>query len=308
MLVACVALLLAGVVAVIADRGGGDGADLAADASPLTTSEVTTATSEAAGSGTGETGEIQPSTTAPAAATADPDAGSTDDGSTGSTDDSAAETATTTTTAATTTNPTSTTSTPAGSALTSPAPTPAGTYRYDTDGTMTLGTTERKLPPVTTLTVDEVDGEGRQLQVRDMRDENGDGTITRTTFRLDGEGTYLEQIELESSFSGLGQTAVLTATSPFLLVPADAAEGTTTTGRLEGDGIVADITFTIKRAGPETSDTHLLVELSGDVEGTQTSDLVVRSSDRLTVSEDVDSDVRSGGFRVTSRYTATLQG
>lgn len=306
MLAACVALLLAGVVAVIADGGGDDGADLAADASPLTTSEVTTATSEVGGSGTDETGETEPSTIAPAAATTDPAAGSTDDGSTA---DGAAEPATTTTTAApTTTDPTSTTPPPAGSASTSPAPTPAGTYRYDTDGTMTLGTTERKLPPVTSLTVDEVDGEGRQLQVRDMRDENGDGTITRTTFRLAGEGTYLEQIELESSFSGLGQTAVLTATSPFLLVPADAAEGTTTTGRLEGDGIVADITFTIERAGPETSDTHLLVELSGEVEGTQTSDLVVRSSDRLTLSEDVDSDVRSGGFRVTSRYTATLQG
>lgn len=303
MLAACVALLLAGVVAVIVDGRDDDGTDLAsvADASPTTTLEGDTTTSEAAAADAEQRGGTVPSTTEGGTAATDPGAEATAGG--------ADEALATTTTAPTTTTPTSASAAPAGSAESaSPSPTPAGTYRYDTDGTMTLGTTERKLPPVTTLTVGEIDGEGRQLQVRDMRDDNGDGTITRTTFRLAPEGTYLEQIELESSFSGLGQTAVLTAAAPFLLVPADAAEGTTTTGRLEGDGIVADITFTLRRVGSETSDTHLLVELSGDVEGTQTSDLVVRSSDRLTLSEDVDSDVRSGGFQVTSQYTATLQG
>lgn len=190
---------------------------------------------------------------------------------------------------------------------TAPQPTTPGTYEYDTDGTLKLGNTSRDLPPVTTLVVAEPDADGRQVHVRDLRDDAGDGSVTRTTFRTTPEGVFLERLEIESSFSGFGQTSVLVATSPFLVIPAGATTGTTTTGTLSGDGTTAEVTFRLTELGPVESTSEIEAVLSGNIEGTQSSTQRARTSDRLIVFEHVVSDVMASGVRVQSDYEATLR-
>ena len=187
-----------------------------------------------------------------------------------------------------------------------PSPVAPGTYRYATQGTMTIGTSSRDLPPETTLTAEQADGDGRQVQSRDMRDANGDGSVTRTTMRYAADGVYLERLVIEFSIGGIGQTSTLTATQPYLMVPKGATPGTETTGVLEGDGIRAAITFTVVSRGADTSAAELLAELTGEVEGRQSSQITARNADLLTVEEKVDSDVRSGGIQVKSNYHASL--
>lgn len=188
-----------------------------------------------------------------------------------------------------------------------PSPITPGTYQYDTDGTFTIGTSERKLPPVTSMTAQAPTGDSRQVQVRDMRDANGDGTLTTTTFRFASEGVYLEKLVIDVKISGIGQTTTLTATKPFLIVPAKATAGTRTNGVLQGDGITAAVTFTVASVGADTSVADIVTDLSGEVEGRQTSKITARNADQLIVNEVVNSDVRSGGIQVKSNYTAKLR-
>lgn len=311
MLASCLALLVAGVVSVFTIDDDGDDVRAATAASTTTTILAGSPTTTPSG-GDGDPEDAGSSaTTADGAAATVPSSDPAGPGSTtgpGSTPTTAADAPPATTTGSTaTTSPQTTVPGTTPESGGGAAPTEAGTYRYDTDGTLTLGTTTRDLPDVTTLDVGPLDG-GRQVQVRDLRDDAGDGTVTHTTYRYADEGVYLEQIALEASFSGFGQTSTLNATAPFLLIPADAGAGTSTTGRLEGDGIVADVTFTIRSIDGDRSTIDLVVDLSGELEGRQTSAMVVRTADQLLISEDVDSDVNSGGLRVQTDYVASLQG
>lgn len=188
-------------------------------------------------------------------------------------------------------------------------PVPAGTYEYATDGSSSINGDEKELPETTTLVAPAAGSDGRQTTTRDLRDANGDGNVTKTSLRFAPEGVYLEGIESTVFLNGgaFSQSTSLTPTATFLLVPADAGPGTTTRGQLEGDGITADVTFEVLTVGPETSVSRLVADLSGEVEGRQTSELTTRNSDLLTVKEISDSDIRSGPVRLQSNYTATLR-
>lgn len=188
------------------------------------------------------------------------------------------------------------------------APTAAGTYVYDTDGSTRLnGGDETRLPEETSLEVPPADADGRQRAVRDLRDEGGNGNVTTTTTRTTGDEVLLESVTIRGSYGGITQTVTMTATSTFALATTSARAGDVTTGRLEGDGSTADITVEVLARDDATSSVRITTVLSGDLEGQQVSLLEVRTSDLLTLSEDVDSDVRSGFVRIETQYRAVLQ-
>ena len=276
---ACAVVFVAGVVGAATY----DDADstLSADgaASELDTVDGTTTTVDA-----GTTPATEPDG-------ADDDA--TDDTTAGTTD---APAPTAPTTAAPTTAPPTTE--PAPSIGTTP-----GTYTYDTTGTAN----GEDVSGTSTLEVPEVDGDGRQAQVMTAPDGK-----TTTVYRHAAEGTYLESLSVESEQGSFS----LEATSPFLLIPADAATGTETKGRLQGEGLTADVTFTITDFGAETTTAELHVDLSGkiqgfDVDGTMDSTVVARTADQLPLDTRAQSDITVGnpplGAEITSDTRSVLR-
>ncbi len=217
--------------------------------------------------------------------------------------DVAQQDATTTTTevavedAGTTSSPTTEPATPDPDA---PGTTP-GTYIYDTTGTAN----GEDVSGTTTLEVEPVAADGRQTHVQTAPDGK-----TTTIYRHAPEGTYLESLEVESDQGSFR----LEATAPYLLLPADAGPGTTTTGTLKGEDLTADVEFTVVEVGSETSKAALHVDLSGkiqgfDVEGTMDSTIVARTSDQLALEIDAESDIEVGGgvFRVRSDTRSVLR-
>ena len=175
-----------------------------------------------------------------------------------------------------------------------------GTYTYDTTGTANGD----DVSGTSTLEVGAVGGDGRQTQVMSAPDGK-----TTTVYRHAAEGTYLESLALESDDGSF----TLEATEPFLVIPADAAAGTETKGRLKGDDLVADVTFTMIDVKPETTTAELHVDLSGkiqgfDVEGTMDSRIVARA-DQLPLETDAKSDIVVGGglFRIKSDTRSVLR-
>lgn len=270
MMVACLVLLVAGVVSVFTHDGDRVTIDQAGDVSDSTTTttsppEETTAVPD----------DSVPETTMDAATT------------------TTAEATTSTTRAPTTTAPPTTTSGPPTSEpVPGTTPTTPGTYTYDVDGTVD----GEQVSETSTLHVPEPDARGRQAQVQ----EAPDGTTT-TTYRFTAEGTFLEQLHLESDQG----TFTLDATEPFLLVPADVRDGTVTEGTLRGDGLTAEITFTMVELGAEESTAELVADISGEasgfqVDGTMESTVTARSSDQLPLVTESTTDISAGGGIVTS--------
>lgn len=212
-------------------------------------------------------------------------------------DDSADTTASTTPPATTvpTTAPVSATS------AASPIGTTPGTYIYDVSGTAN----GEDVSGTSTLEVGIAGADGRQTHVQTAPDGK-----TTTVYRHAPEGSYLESLAIESDQGSF----TLTATSPFLLVPAGAGAGTTTSGTMKGDDLTAEVTFTFGSVDGDTSKASLHVDLSGkvqgfDVDGTMDSAIVARTSDRLPLEVDATSDVTIGGgvFRIRSDTRAVLR-
>lgn len=261
---ACAVVFLAGVVsaATYDDTDTTLSSDAASD---VDTADSTTSTS----TGDGATPATEPTTDDDGTDAEDP-----------ATEDTAppATTVPTTSAAPTTAPPTTE---PAAIVGTTP-----GTYTYDTTGTANGD----DVSGTSTLEVPEADGDGRQTHVMTAPD----GTTT-TVYRHTDEGTYLESLAVESAQGSFK----LKATAPYLVIPADAGAGTKTTGRLQGDGLTADVTFTITDFGAETSTATLHVDLSGkiqgfDVDGTMDSTIVARSSDQLPLDTRAQSDITVG--------------
>lgn len=293
LLVAALVLFVAGVAsAATYDSDDEAGENLAAGEDGATTTTV-------AGGDAGDSGTPAPSATGEV-----PDTAAGDEGG--------GETATTAAPTESTAPPQTTIpdSQPPGGAQES-APTTAGSYVYDVTGTATVNGEKENVDRQATLTVSSVDANGRQTQVTDSRDEGGEGSVTTTTYRYAPEGVYLESLKLETTVTTplgkVNDTRNLVATSPFLLIPADAGPGTKTSGRLAGDGITADIDFTVESIDADRSTAKLVADLSGDAEGRQTSTIVARTSDRLPLQTDDTSDVTAMGFRVQSDTTSVLR-
>ncbi len=201
------------------------------------------------------------------------------------------------------------TAAPEPAPTTSPAPDPTetvigttpGRYLYDTTGTAN----GKDVSGTSTLDVAPAEADGRQTHVQ----STPEGTTT-SVYRHATEGTFLESLAVEADEGSF----TLEATSPYLLVPADAVAGTTTQGVLEGDGVTAAITFTVVEVTDETTTATLDVELSGtirgfDVEGTMDSTIVARSTDQLPLDTHASTDIVVGGglFRMQSDTHSVLR-
>lgn len=191
------------------------------------------------------------------------------DSSTAPGDDAPSQT-TTTAPAQTTTTTQPPTTTPVGVTPTAP-----GTYTYDISGTVDGD----RVSGTSRLTVPDPDGNGRQTQT-----QSGPEGRSATTYRFTPEGTYLESITM----SAQGQNMTLSASQPFLVIPAGASPGAQALGRLTGGGLTADITFTMVEVGADRSTAKIEAVISGSVfgcsvRGDMDSTIAARTSDQLPV-------------------------
>ncbi len=197
------------------------------------------------------------------------------------------------------------------------SPVPADTYRYDTDGWSQFNEGERQdLPAVTTLTARAPDG-GRQVQVRDMRHEDGSGQVSTYDFSFAEDAVRLHSLENQTTVNFFGQiteTSRFTADPPGVVATAGMGPGDVTSFRMQGDGTTADVSITVLRkesatVGGQAVDAVVVEQvtrLSGDVEGTARSIASYRLTDLLTLREEVTTDVTAQGQRIRSEYTAVL--
>ncbi len=274
---ACGLVFLAGVVAAATDDGD------TVEASPAAT-------------GTDDSGPSAPSTTSTEKVEPTPaDDNTSDDVVTDDARDTTATSAPPATTAPDTTSPHAT-----ASAASAVGTTP-GSYIYDVSGTAN----GEDVSGTSTLEVGPVGADRRQAHVQTAPDGK-----TTTIYRHANEGSYLESLEIESDQGSF----TLTATSPYLLVPADAGAGTTTRGTMKGDDLTAAVAFTLVSVDGDTSKATLHVDLSGkvqgfEVEGTMDSTIVARTADRLPLEVDATSDITVGGgvFRIRSDTRAVLR-
>lgn len=192
----------------------------------------------------------------------------------------------------------------------------AGTYRYATEGTTKIGELPpRDLPEETTLVAKSPSGD-TQTFIRDLRDDEGNGTLTETDLVYRGSGVYLSRIKATSNFQGGGaDVRELEPSKPELVLPAKDPVGFTTSFKVTGDGVTADVTLKILRTenvgiggqSVEAIVTELKVIFSGEVTGTQRSTSWFSLKNSLLLKEDVSGDVQNGVIRVQTDYKATLK-
>lgn len=200
-----------------------------------------------------------------------------------------------------------------------PQPAAAGTYRYDTDGSTTTSgavNQSRDLPDVTTLEIEQLDG-GRQRSTQDMRDADGNGSVTTTVLQFKDGGVFLESIHIEATTSGFTVAYDFRPSPAPLVASAQPEVGDQFTFSMEStDGAIqADVTIdvqareTVSAAGQSVDAlkvrTH--TEFSGDVEGENTSTAHMSIEHRLTVREHSVSDARFGVTRSQTEYTTVIQ-
>lgn len=194
------------------------------------------------------------------------------------------------------------------------APIPAGTLSYDTDGTQSVSGNEDRMPRTTTLSARAPRGE-QQVQTRDLRDSDGDGTVVETHLLYRPDGVYLTYVKITATFSG-GFTDVreLQPPKPVLIAPTGAKPGATASFTMSGSGTRADVDVAAKRfenvtIGDSTVRTLVVdtkIVFSGAIEGQQTSTTWFWGKHVLSVREAVATDVSNGPIRVQSQYQAIL--
>src|SRR5438270_10188141 len=180
---------------------------------------------------------------------------------------------------------------PAGATAAKPA-TP-GTYHYDTSGTNTVGTQSSAPPPVTPLVVDPPAGT-RQHSTRDERDASGNGSVTETTLDFQPQGVYLVEIKIATKAGALGsQTLDFVANPPALAAPTGVKPGQSVEFDLSGSGTNIHVhidfvrmeTITIGGQAVDTMVIHQTATLSGNINGSQTSDSWVAPQYDLSVKD-----------------------
>lgn len=193
-------------------------------------------------------------------------------------------------------------------------PVPAGTHSYDTDGTTTVSGNSRRMPKRTTLAA-RPPSNGRQVQIRDLRDSDGNGTVVETHLVYREEGVYLTYVKITATFPG-GFTDVreLQPSKPELIAPTGAEPGAKAAFTLRGSGTRADVDVAAKRfedvtvggAKARTLVVDTKIVFSGAIEGQQTSTSWFWGKHVLAVREAVATDVSNGPIRVQSQYQAVL--
>lgn len=194
------------------------------------------------------------------------------------------------------------------------APIPAGSYVYDTDGRTSLSGSERPLPSSTTLTADPARS-SVQRQVRDLRDAEGNGTVTETRFAYRPDGVYLAYVKVTSRFpGGLTDVREFVPGEPKLISPAGAGPGFHTSFTLQGSGTTARFDIRalksqrIRVGGERVVAVVVATEVifRGAIEGRQDALSWFWPEHLLLLREEVHTDVSSGAIRVRTDYEAIL--
>lgn len=197
-------------------------------------------------------------------------------------------------------------------------PVPAGTYHYDTTGSTRLGDGDPSpMPPQTTLSASPAAEDGTQVHVRDLRDEDGFGQVTTSTYRYADGGVLLERIAISTRvdvFGGITDEREFVASPPAAIAAVGDTPGRTRSFTMDGDGTTLAVTLRVVRTetlvidgvSVDTVVVEQVVDLSGDVTGRSTSTTWVRTSDLLPVREETESDVTSSGLRVRSEQQSQL--
>lgn len=129
----------------------------------------------------------------------------------------------------------------ATSASIAPAdPARPGTYAYATDGTIRVADgPPRQLPETTTLLIDPPNGR-EQHSTRDLRDEDGIGTIVEQTLVFADDGVHLRFFKLKSNLAGLSRTYTFDLKEIPLVVKTGAQPGDRSQFTMQGDGVTIE--------------------------------------------------------------------
>jgi hypothetical protein len=193
-------------------------------------------------------------------------------------------------------------------------PIPRGTHSYDTEGHSTVSGNRRDMPETTTLTAQAPRGD-EQTQIRDLRDEDGDGTVVETRLQYRKEGVYITYVKITATFSGgLTDVRELKPRRPELIAPTGVGPGSSASFVMEGSGTRAEVR--IKALGYDkiaiggSSVNALIVDtkivFSGALKGEQNSTTWFWNKHILALKEQVSTDVTNGPIRAQNDYEAVL--
>ena len=193
-------------------------------------------------------------------------------------------------------------------------PIPSGTHSYDTNGSTTVSGNKRPMPDTTTLTA-KAPRNGDQVQVRDLRDSDGNGTVVESHLTYREEGVYLTYVKITATFPG-GFTDVreLQPAKPALIAPTGVGPGSNASFTMQGSGTRADVTIAAKRwekvsvggTAVNTLVVNTRIVFSGAYEGQQVSTSWFWDKHVLAVKEHVTTDVKNGPIEAHGEYEATL--
>lgn len=196
-----------------------------------------------------------------------------------------------------------------------PVPVPQGEYEYATDGQRTISGNTEDLPKTTTLTAG-APADGVQRQTRDLRDSEGNGTLTETDLRYEGDGVYLSYVKVTSRFQG-GITDVreFRLPQPQLVAPRGGGPGFARSFTMQGSGTTAKVSVQAQRwedvsvAGRAVRALLVVTDIrfSGSLEGYQRSTSWFWPKHLLTLKEQVETDARNGPIRLQSSYEAQIR-
>lgn len=196
-----------------------------------------------------------------------------------------------------------------------PAPVPQGEHQYATQGQRTINGNSSDLPETTTLSARAPAGEV-QRQARDLRDSDGNGTLTETDLHYRGNGVFLSYVKVTSRFQGgLTDVREFRLPRPVLIAPRGGGPGFTQSFTMQGSGTTAKVAIEAHRwenvavGGRQVR--ALLVQtdirFSGALEGYQRSTSWFWPKHLMPLKEQVQTDVRNGPIRLQSNYQAQLK-
>ncbi len=196
-----------------------------------------------------------------------------------------------------------------------PTAVPEGRYDYATDGERTISGNSEDLPKTTTLTA-AAPADGVQRQTRDLRDPEGNGTVTETDLHFRDTGVFLSYVKVTSRFrGGLSDVREFRLPEPELIAPRGAGPGFARTFTMQGSGTRAKVAIRALRyedvaiAGEQIRAlvVQTTIEFSGSLEGHQTSTSWFWPKHLLPLRERVRTDVTNGPIRLQSNYRAVIE-
>jgi len=170
------------------------------------------------------------------------------------------------------------------------------------------------MPSETTLTADPQSG-AHQRSVRDLRDAQGNGSVTETWLEFRDGDVYLDRVRSTTTYGPVTDVRDFRPSRPELVGKAGAGPGFHTEFTMTSSGSSAHVSIDVVReervtVGGRSVDTLLVrtdTTFSGDLSGESTSDTWYTLDRLLPVKERVviDAQTSSGSFH--SEYRAELK-